>query len=130
MKDINSLIHTIIGAAYTVHNTLGAGFLESVYENSLKIELEKLSIKTKAQHAIHVYYANQIVGDFKADLYIEDCLIIELKAVQTLAPIHEVQLVNYLVATGIDHGLLINFGKSVEVKRKFRKYQPKNIRQD
>ena len=122
---IDVLIRQVIGASYAVHNTLGAGFLEFVYEKSLKIELDKHSIKAKTQHAIQVYYENQVVGEFRADLFIEDCLLVELKAVKSLVSVHEVQLVNYLAATGLDTGLLINFGQSVEIKRKFRQYVPK-----
>ena len=121
-NDIDVLIRKVIGACYTVHNALGTGFLESVYENSLKIELDKLDIRAKKQHEIQVYYDKYVVGEFRADLFIEDCLLIELKAVKSLVPVHEVQLVNYLAATQIDDGLLINFGQSVEVKRKYRKY--------
>ena len=119
---INELTEKVIGCAYRVHNELGAGFLEKVYENALRIELAEAGLTAKQQHPIPVMYHGQLVGDFCADLMMEDRLIIELKAVQKLAREHEVQLVNYLTATGIDDGLLINFGPSVEVKRKFRKY--------
>lgn len=119
----NDLTETIIGCAYQVHNTLGAGFLEKVYENALAIELAEAGFSAQQQHPIPVKYRNQIVGDFYADLIIDGRLIIELKAVQELNKSHEVQLVNYLSATEIDDGLLINFGASVTVKRKFRKFR-------
>ena len=125
---IDKLTETVIGCAYRVHNELGAGFLEKVYENALRVELADSGLAVKQQHPIPVTYRGQLVGDFYADLLIPDRLIVELKAVQNLAKEHEVQLVNYLTATGIDDGLLINFGASVEVKRKFRKY--KDSRQD
>ncbi len=114
----------IIGAAYKVHNTLGFGFLESVYEKALAIELRKLAVGYQLQHPIRVLYDGEIVGDFFADVYIGGELIVELKSVQSLSKEHEVQLVNYLVATGREVGLLINFGpKGVEVKRKYRTYK-------
>ena len=122
--DINKLTENIIGCAYRVHNTLGPGFLEKVYENSLCIELAEQGLTVQQQASIPVYYRERLVGDFYADLLVEGNVIVELKAVRTLAKEHEVQLVNYLHATGIENGLLINFGPSVEVKRKFKDYQP------
>lgn len=121
---INNLTHTIIGCAYKVHNTLGSGFLEKVYENALKIELDKLKIPVKQQQELGVWYEGHQVGTYFPDLWIEGELIIEVKAVQNLSREHEMQLVHYLVATGIDDGLVINFGPSVQVKRKFREYKP------
>jgi len=123
---INQLTESIIGCAYAVHNALGPGFLERVYENALRIELESAGLAVAQQYPVPVRYREQLIGDFHADLVVEGRVIIELKAVRTLAKEHEVQLVNYLTATGMDDGLLINFGQSVEVKRKFRKY----MRQD
>ncbi len=121
--DINKLTERIIGCAYRVHNELGPGFLEKVYENALRIELEEAGLGVGQQCPVPVRYRGQVVGDFYADLVVEGRVIIELKAVRELAKQHEVQLVNYLTATGIDDGLLINFGASVEVKRKFRKFE-------
>ena len=121
----DELTKSIIGCAYTVHNTLGAGFLEKVYENALRIELEKSGLIVKQQQSIHVIYSGQIVGEYYADLWVNDRVVVELKAVQVLVPQHEVQLVNYLTATGIDIGLLLNFGSSVQVKRKFREFKTK-----
>ncbi len=124
MKD-NDLTQKIIGCAYKVHNALGSGFLEKVYENALRIELEKLGLRVKQQEPINVSYEGQVVGVYYADLWVNECVVIELKAVQELVKRHEVQLVNCLAATGIDCGLLLNFGSSVNVKRKFREYTPK-----
>jgi GxxExxY protein len=124
MKD-ESLTETIIGCAFQVHNALGEGFLEKVYENALRIELAKRGLKVKQQEPITVYYDGEVVGEFYADLWVEDRVIVELKAVRSLDKAHEVQLVNYLTATGVDTGLLLNFGPSVQVKRKFRTYKPK-----
>ena len=102
---------------------MGYSFLESVYEKCLLIELNKQGISVCPQEPVKVYYDEQIVGDFYADLVIDDKLILELKSVLRLSTTHEVQLVNYLNATGIEDGLLINFGpESVEVKRKYRAY--------
>jgi GxxExxY protein len=124
MTDDN-LTHMIIGCAYKVHNTLGPGFLEKIYENALRIELEKAGICVRQQQPIRVCYDGQVIGDYFADLFIDEDLIIEIKAVQALVKEHEAQLVNYLTATGVNNGLLINFGPSVQVKRKFLQYRPK-----
>jgi len=111
----------VIGAAMKVHSTLGPGFLESVYQNALRWELQKLGLKVDVQKPITVHYDGQVVGIFTADLLVNDSLILELKANQLLVKAHEVQLVNYLVATGIDEGLLLNFGaERLEYKKKFR----------
>lgn len=112
------LTEEIIKAAYKVHNALGFGFLEKVYQNALMIELKRMGLKVTSEMPIKVYYRNEIVGEYIADIIVEDKVILELKAVKDLAEIHEVQLVNYLKATGIEVGLLINFGHSVQVKRK------------
>jgi GxxExxY protein len=115
------LTRQIIGCAYRVFNAMGHGFLESVYENCMLIELRKLGLDVKNQHPIKVYYEGHEVGAFEADVFVEGGVIVELKAVRTLLQVHEVQLVNYLKATGIDVGLLLNFGEQrVEVKRKLR----------
>jgi len=111
----------IIGCAYTVHNKMGFGFLESVYEKCMLIELEKAGLKAQAQAPITVFYEGQTVGEFFADLFIEECVIVELKSVRRVVRAHEVQLVNYLAATNTDIGLLLNFAeRKVEVKRKMR----------
>ena len=100
----------VIGAAMKVHSALGPGFLESVYQNALIWELQKSGFKVDAQKPITVYYDGKVVGVFTADILVNDSLMLELKANQLVAKAHEVQLVNYLVATGIDEGLLLNFG--------------------
>ena len=111
----------VIGAAMKVHSALGAGFLESVYQNALILELRKNGFKAEVGRPITVRYDGQIVGAFTADLLVNDSLIVELKASQMLIKAHEVQLVNYLVATGFDDGLLLNFGaERLEYKKKFR----------
>ena len=115
------LTEQIIGCAYTVYSALGFGFLESVYENSLAIELKGSGLKVEQQKPIDVYYGNEKVGAFKADIIVNDTIIVELKLVQNLSKEFEVQLVNYLTATLKPVGLLINFGPNkVEVKRKVR----------
>lgn len=121
--DINVLTHIVIGCAYKVHNILGPGFLEKVYENALKVELADRGIMARQQVKLPVWYEGHRVGLYFPDLWIDGQLIIELKAAISLAPEHELKLVHYLTATGIDNGLLINFGKTVQVKRKFREYQ-------
>ena len=117
------LTHKIIGAAYTVFNKLGFGFLESVYQKAMVIELGKFGLNVEAEKPLRVYYDDQIVGDFYVDLYISEAVLVELKSVQSLNKEHEVQLVNYLNGLKKENGLLINFGPSgVEVKRKYRQY--------
>ena len=111
----------IIGLAMKVHRTLGPGFLESVYQKALLYELAKAGLQVESDRLIQVHYEGVIVGDFKSDLVVNAELIIELKAVSGLIVEHEVQLVNYLTATGKDIGLLLNFGgRSLEFKKKFR----------
>jgi len=114
----NEITEKIIGAAYKVYNTLGAGFLEKVYENALAIELQKQDLRVVQQHPVKVYYEDVIIGEYYADLLIEDKVIIELKAINKLSRIHETQLINYLKATEKNIGLLINFGDEIEIKRK------------
>ncbi len=111
----------VIGAAMKVHSALGPGFLESVYQNALIWELQKSGLKVDAQRPITAHYDGQVVGLFTADVLVNDSLIVGLKANQLLAKAHEVQLVNHLIATAIDEGLLLNFGaERLEYKRKFR----------
>ena len=111
----------IIGLAMKVHSALGPGFLESVYQNALIWELRKAGLKAEAERPISVRYDGQIVGAFTADLLVNNSVIVELKASQSLAKAYEVQLVNYLTATGFDEGLLRNFGaERLEFKKKFR----------
>lgn len=117
------LTQTIIACAYRVHNVLGAGFLEKVYETAMAVEMVGQGLKVRRQVPLTVHYRDQVVGEYFADLLVDDLVIGEIKAVEALSRNHEVQLVNYLVATGIDTGLLINFGNSVTVRRKFRVYR-------
>lgn len=112
------LTKKIIGAAQEVHRELRFGFLEAVYGNALYKELTRQGIKCECQKKIDVYYKGEKVGFYVADMIIEDKIIVELKSVVTLKPEHEWQLLNYLAATKLSLGLLINFGHSVEVKRK------------
>jgi GxxExxY protein len=112
------LTGAIIGAAYEVHRTLGPGFLEKVYENALAMELGAAGIAAVQQQALPVHYKGQVAGEYFADLVVGGKVIVEVKAVSSLEAVHEVQLVHYLKASGITVGLLINFGQSVEVKRR------------
>ena len=118
----------IIKAFYTVYNTLGYGFLEKVYEKAMMIELKKLGLNCMSQVQIKVFYANQIIGDYVADLIVENKILVELKAIKYLSKQDEAQLLNYLTATKYEVGLLFNFGKEPEFKRKifdneYKKYR-------
>lgn len=114
----------IIGRAYKVYNQMGSGFLESVYEKCMMIELKNLDLDAEAQRPIKVYYGDIVVGEFIADIIVNELIVLELKAVQKINKIHEVQLVNYLVATRKPLGLLLNFGdEKVEVKRKVKSFE-------
>ena len=116
------ITHRIIGAAYKVFNTLGFGFLESVYKKAMVIELSKNGLKVETEKPLKVHYDDQIVGEFYVDLCISDEIIVELKSVENLTKAHEVQLVNYLNGRKKEIDLLINFGPSgVEVKHKYRR---------
>ena len=108
----------IIQAYYKVYNKLGYGFLEGVYENAMMIELRKMGIRANKKQAISVYYEEEVVGDFFADIVVQNIVILELKAVSKLAPVHEAQLLNYLKATDKEVGLLMNFGPKPEFKRR------------
>ena len=115
------LAGVVIGLAMKVHRALGPGFLESVYANALAIELEEAGIQFRREEPLNVLYRDQSVGVFQCDFLIEEVLILELKAASALNPAHEVQLVNYLSATGINSGLLLNFGaRSLEYKKRLR----------
>lgn len=120
----------IIGCAFRVYNKMGFGFLESVYEKCLMIELKKAGVNAEAQKRISVYYEGKIVGEFIADVLVENQIILELKSVSKIIKAHEVQLVNYLTATGKDVGLILNFAeKGVEAKRKLRNLNDYNFNQ-
>ena len=116
--DINDLTYQINGAVYEVNKVLGQGFLEKVYENSLLLELHIRGLKAESQVPIKVIYKDQIVGDYFADIVVENQVLVELKAVESLKKIHEAQLLNYLKATGFKIGLLVNFTHpKAEIKR-------------
>ena len=117
----DNITYNIISCAYTVYNTLGFGFLESVYKSALILELQQNKFLVEQEKPLNVYYRNQVVGEFYVDLLIENKIVIELKSVQNLIKDHELQIVNYLNGLLLDIGLLINFGpQGVEVKRKYR----------
>ena len=121
-----NLTAKIIKAFFKVYNTLGYGFLEKVYENAMAIELRKMGLNVKQQQNIKVHYDNIEVGDYYADLFVEDLVIVELKSAANLCEEHEAQLINYLKATEIEVGLLLNFGKKAEFKRKIFTNDRKN----
>ncbi len=114
----SELTKKIIKAFYNVYNKLGYGFLEKVYEKSMVIELSKMGLKSERQYPIKVFYDDKNVGEYFADIIFEDSVIIELKAAENIALEHETQLINYLKATDIEVGLLLNFGKEPQLKRK------------
>ena len=118
----SDLTKRIIACAYKVYNTMGHGYLESVYEKCMLIELAKVGLNAESQKSIRVFYEGQPVGDFVSDIIVNDTIVIELKSAERIVKAHEIQLVNYLVSTNKDVGLILNFGKEkVEVKRKVRK---------
>lgn len=118
----------VLKAFYAVYNELGFGFLEKVYENAMVIELRKLGLDCAKQHPIKVKYEGNIVGDYFADIIVENIVILELKAAEAIAEEHELQLINYLKATEIETGLLLNFGRKPEFKRKIFTNDRKKIR--
>lgn len=125
IMNIENLIKTVIDGCYQVHQALEAGYLESVYKKAMIYELSLRGLYVEDEVELRVKYKGLEVGYFKADIIVEKCLIIELKAVQTLTVHHELQLVNYLTCTGIDNGLLVNFGSDqLQIKRKYRQYRP------
>lgn len=123
------LTRRIIGRAMKVHSTLGPGYLESVYRNALALELRRAGHVVECEKEIVVRYEGTIVGWFRADMLVDGCILVETKAVRALTQTHEAQTVSYLTATGIDIGMLINFGAlRLEFRRKFRLYQPASSR--
>lgn len=118
MSKCVDLTRQIIGAFYQVYNTLGYGFSEKVYENALILELQKLGLQPIQQQPINVYYEDIQVGEYFADIVVNQLVLLELKAMRQLTADHEAQLLNYLKATKIEVGLLLNFGPKAEVKRK------------
>lgn len=116
------ITEAIIGCAFEVINELGAGFLQSVYENALLLALRQKGLSAAAQQPASVMFRGESVGNFYADLLVEQKVIVELKAVKAIAPEHQAQIINYLNATGIEVGLLINFGNpKLEYKRFYKK---------
>lgn len=120
----------ILKAFYTVYNELGFGFLEKVYENAMMIELKKLGLSCLKQQSLRVHYEGHIVGDYFADIIVENTIIIELKATEGIVEEHELQITNYLKATDKEIGLLLNFGKRPQFKRKIFSNDKKKIRKD
>ena len=114
----SDLTEKIIAAAYDVYNAMGRGFLEKVYENALALELRSRGLAAEPQSPIEVRYRGEVVGEYFADLLVEGKVIVEIKAAATLEGAHEAQLLNYLKATGIGVGLLINFGPEIQIKRR------------
>ena len=113
-KETEIIIHSF----YKVYNTLGYGFLEKVYENSLLLELQKNNLTVKQQYPINVFYDDKVVGEYFADLLVNDKIILELKTTKKISQENEFQLINYLKATGFEIGLLLNFGEKAEFVRK------------
>jgi GxxExxY protein len=109
-RELDTISSRIIGCSFTVSNTLGCGFLEKVHENALAIELRKVGLAVRQQHPFAVRYKGEIVGEYVADLLVEERVLVELKAVKTLDEIHTAQCLNYLKATGLPLCLLFNFG--------------------
>jgi GxxExxY protein len=116
----------IIKAFFNVYNKLGYGFLEKVYENGMMIELKRLGLNAEKQKQLKVFYDDFEIGEYYADIIVNDCVIVELKAADAICPEHEAQLVNYLKATDIEVGLLLNFGKEPKFKRRVLTSEYKN----
>ena len=112
------LIDIILKQFYRIYNDLGYGFLERVYQNALYFALVEQGLKCETEKPIKVYHDGHVVGDYRADLFVEDSVILELKACEELNPAHEAQLINYLKATEIEVGYLLNFGKKAKFSRK------------
>ena len=122
------LTEVILKTFYDVYNELGYGFLERVYQNAMFLALQEAGLKVEAQRRIKVYFRGKVVGDYFADIIVNDCVILELKAAVCLLDEHELQLINYLKATDIEVGLLLNFGKEPEFIRKMWVNDKKNFR--
>ena len=112
------LVDIVLKQFYRVYNDLGYGFLERVYQNALYFALVEQGLKCETEKPIKVYHDGHVVGDYRADILVEDCVILELKACEELNPAHEAQLINYLKATEIEVGYLLNFGKNAKFSRK------------
>lgn len=122
-RRLNEITEKVIGCAYTVANTLGAGFLEKVYQRALRLELQAAGLNIEFEKSIPVLYRGEVVGDYVADLLVEGLVILELKTVKEFDDIHKAQCINYLKATGLKICLLINFAKpKIEIKRIVRQF--------
>lgn len=122
--EARELCDVIVDCAKTVRSQLTPGYEEKIYKNAMLVELRERGITVEVEVPFTVYYKNHMIGDYRADMIVDRKVIIELKAVNALAPIHSIQLVNYLTATGIDDGLLINFGaEKLEIRHKDRIYK-------
>lgn len=117
----------ILRSFYTAYNQLGFGFLEKIYENAMIIELKKAGLSCVKQQSVRVHYEGTVVGDYFADIIVENCIILELKAAEGIAEEHEIQITNYLKATDKEIGLLLNFGKRPQFKRKIFTNDKKRI---
>lgn len=124
------LTEKIIGVFYEVYNELGHGFLESVYENAMCIALRSKGLHVESQFSIPVWFRGFQIGSFAADIVVEGIVVVELKAVRSIDPSHEAQLLNYLRATEIEVGLLLNFGVKPEIKRRIFDNPRKTIREN
>ena len=119
------LTERIIGAFFKVYNSLGYGFLEKVYENALLLTLRKMGLNAESQVPINVFYEGKVVGEYFADILVNECVILEIKAVERLTDAHHAQLINYLRATGVTVGILFNFGPEAQFSRRAFTHQPK-----
>jgi GxxExxY protein len=127
MSSQKRLSEQVIGCAQNVSRELGAGFLEAVYENALAFELEEAGLAFERQHQLDVYYKRKLIGQYQADLVVEDKIIVELKAVASFSACHKAQVINYLRASGLSVGLLFNFGMSrLGIQRLVWKYNDKD----
>jgi GxxExxY protein len=124
MQKREEVARAVVQSFYYVYNALGYGFLEKVYENALQVRLEQQGLLAEKQRLINVFFEGQVVGEYFADLLVEQCLIVEVKCVDALADEHTAQLLNYLKATGISLGLLLNFGPKPQVKRRIYSSKP------
>jgi len=123
MEKINELTHKIIGCAMTVHNILGNGFQEVIYQRALAIEFERQNISFEREKEMEILYRDIHIGTRRVDFFVEEKVMVEIKAVSELLPVHKAQAINYCEAYGIPHGLLINFGQtSLEFNRVYNKY--------
>ena len=126
--DTEKLIETIIDCAKTVRRHLVPGYEENVYKNAMFIELTDAGLTVETEVSFNVSYKGHVIGSYRADMIVEKKVVVELKAISTLVPINEVQLVNYLTTTGIDDGILINFGSErIQIRHRTRLYRPKAI---